>query len=73
MIETQEMLSQSAQLIAAQESEAASMNAARLAIWQAKYWYRCAVVPAPVNPPEWPAVRCSIPKKVVPFKQQKAR
>lgn len=60
MIETQEMLSQQAQMLAARDSELSAMNAARLKSWQAKYWYRCVVVPAPVDPPKWPALRSSI-------------
>lgn len=62
MVETSEMLSQQAQMLAARESEHAAMNAVRLATWKAKYWHRCVEVPEPRDPPKWPAMRVSISK-----------
>lgn len=59
--ESTEMLSNASQLLAARESELASMNATRLDNWQRRYWHRCIEVPTPKDAPKWPANRSSVP------------
>jgi hypothetical protein len=63
MIETTEMLSQKAQLLAGRESELAEMNAVRLLNWQRRIWYTLVPVPEPRDPPNWPAVTVAKPKE----------
>jgi len=73
--ETSEMLSNMAQLHAARDSEHEAMNAVRLDNWKRRYWYRCIEVPAPRDPPKWPAIRASlpIPNNVTPLTRAKKR
>lgn len=78
MTETAEMLSQTAQLLAARESELDAANAQRLADWRARYWYRCVEAPLPIQPSGWPATRCeasppltSAESTVTPIKRKK--
>lgn len=55
-----ETASNVAQMVAARQSECAAMNAERLENWQRRLFRDPVTVPAPVNPPEWPAKRVSI-------------
>lgn len=59
-VATTEMDSQVSQLGAGRDSEAASMNAARLDNWKRRYPHDVVDVPLAVDPPKWPALRSSI-------------
>lgn len=59
-VATTEMESQVSQLGAGRDSEAASVNAARLDNWKRRYPHDVVDVPITVDPPKWPALRSSI-------------
>lgn len=61
MIADTETLSTIAQHWAAREAEHHTVNRLRLEAWAQRYPYDLVAVPAPCQPPKWPALLCSRP------------